>query len=478
MTSDSVLWDPSVGNYNQDEEQLRIDEMQDIVKPTRNRKIHTTNSHLHPVELPDMKIIRNFDSTFHFCSATHRRKGTVSADEIAKCWGIGIEAAKRTYTATTQLGIRDFVNSKGTKRLKHTAYQLKHRRLRSSVYTNMMFLETKSLSHNNCTQVFSTDFNLVAFYPLRKKSNAYQALEQSVFDYGIFHTIIPDNANELTEGEFKKSAQKFGSQICRIEAFTPNQNKAEATICELKRSFRRAMRRTNAPAVLWDHCLQLMAEIRRHTALDIFSLNGETLQTMVTGETAHISHLVEHSWYDFVWYSNPGGEGPSLGRWLGPSNTAGQAMCSKIITNKGKVIHHSSVWPIDDIDDDRYNKCFADFNFSLKASIGAHLMNGLPPDDDDGDEFNINTPACEPYEDDQTPKQDTPEVEDYQGVLQDTGETGEGRIESNDNPADSIDKIKTLSGDDAQMHAVNISNDIIKDGVSNTQNQQRLINSK
>ena len=126
MTLDSVLWDPSVGDYNQDEEQLRIDEMQGILKPTRNRKIQTMNSHLHPIELPDMKINRNFDSSFHFCSATHCRKGTVSADEIARRWGIGIEAAKRTYTATTQLSIRDFVDSKGMKRLKHTAYQLKH----------------------------------------------------------------------------------------------------------------------------------------------------------------------------------------------------------------------------------------------------------------------------------------------------------------------------------------------------------------
>ena len=69
----------------------------------------------------------------------------------------------------------------------------------------------------------------------------------------------------------------------------------------------------------------------------------------------------------------------------------------------------------------------------------------------------------------------------HRSVLQNTGETGEGRIESNDNPADSIGKVKTSSGDDAQMHTVNISNDNIKDGVSNTQNQQnqqRLINSK
>ena len=114
-----------------------------------------------------------------------------------------------------------------------------------------------------------------------------------------------------------------------------------------------------------------MAEICRNSALDIFSLNGETLQTILTGETADISHLVEHSWYDFVWYSNPGGEGPRLGRWLGPSNTVGQAMCSKILTNKGKDIHCSSVWPIDDIDDDRYKEHFADINFSLKESIRA-----------------------------------------------------------------------------------------------------------
>ena len=69
----------------------------------------------------------------------------------------------------------------------------------------------------------------------------------------------------------------------------------------------------------------------------------------------------------------------------------------------------------------------------------------------------------------------------HRSVLQDTGEAGEGRIESNDNPADSIGMVKTSSGDDVQMHTVNISNDNIKDGVSNTQNQQnqqRLINSK
>ena len=37
-------------------------------------------------------------------------------------------------------------------------------------------------------------------------------------------------------------------------------------------------------------------------------------------------------------------------------------------------------------------------------------------------------------------------------MLQDTGETGEGRIESNDNPVDSVGKVKTSLGDNEQMH--------------------------
>ena len=67
-------------------------------------------------------------------------------------------------------------------------------------------------------------------------------------------------------------------------------------------------------------------------------------------------------------------------------------------------------------------------------------------------------------------------------LFQDTDETGKGCNESNDNPADSAEKVKTSSGDSEQMHAISTStddnNDVIKDGVSNTQNEHRLINSK
>ena len=37
----------------------------------------------------------------------------------------GIKTTKRTFNATTQLGVRDYTYSRGTHRLRHTAYQFK-----------------------------------------------------------------------------------------------------------------------------------------------------------------------------------------------------------------------------------------------------------------------------------------------------------------------------------------------------------------
>ena len=73
---------------------------------------------------------------------------------------------------------------------------------------------------------------------------------------------------------------------------------------------------------------------------------------------------------------------------------------------------------------------------------------------------------------------ESPYHSSHRSVLQDTGE---GRNKSNDNPAGSAEEAKTSSGACKQIHTAGTSidgtNDIIQDGVSNTQNQHRLINS-
>jgi hypothetical protein len=91
-----------------------------------------------------------------------------------------------------------------------------------------------------------------------------------------------------------------------------------------------------------------MADIRSHSVLDVLELDGDTPTTRITGDTADISHLCEFSWYDHVWYIDQMDpmQNKKLARYLGPSHDIGQAMCSKLLTIKGKEISQTSVIPL------------------------------------------------------------------------------------------------------------------------------------
>jgi hypothetical protein len=201
-----------------------------------------------------------------------------------------------------QMGVRGFANVKGTRVLKHTAHQLMFRHLRTEVYTDTMFSKIISLRQNTFAQVYVTRFYWTKVYPLKKKSEAYLSLDQLHRDIGVFKTIIPDNAMELTDGQFRAKAVHAGSIIRPIEAYTHNQNLGKSGIMELRRMYRKAMIATNSPHILWDYCLQLMAEIRLHSVLDVLDLDSDTPTTRITGDTADIYHHCEFSWYDHVWY--------------------------------------------------------------------------------------------------------------------------------------------------------------------------------
>jgi hypothetical protein len=282
MTAESP-WDPSADTFQDHEEAIRTN-------------LHIDRGHELPSRLISSILTASPDTHFdvHRRSAPSlpvatttslHRKGTVRADLLAKRWFIGLETAKRTIELSSQRAVRDFTSTEGSRRLKHTNYQLKYRHLRSAVCTDTMFSKTKSLCNNTCGQIFCFDFHWQAFHPMKTKKDAHLALDKIHRDYSVFHTVIPDNAMEVTGGDFQ-----------HVEAYTHNQNLAESVIRDLRRMFQKAMRMTNAPYVLWDHCMELMAEIRSNTALDIPVLDGDTPVTKLTGNTSDISHLCEFGW--------------------------------------------------------------------------------------------------------------------------------------------------------------------------------------
>jgi Reverse transcriptase (RNA-dependent DNA polymerase) len=347
------------------------------------------------------------------------KKCKISPADLAKRWHIGVETAQKTLAKTTQLAIRDYTHSTGGRRLKPFAYQLRYRRLNVEMYTDTLIGKTKSLQGNQYAQVFATPFHWVAVIPMEKKSQAHYTLDTLFQKVGVPRVMIPDNAKELTEGHFKKKVQRASARLHPIEPHTPNANRCEDVIRELKRAYRRTMIETNCPQCFWDLCLQYTAAVRSHTALSIRDLEGEVPVTVLTGDTPDISHLVEFGWYEWCWYISPEDVTllrKSLGRYLGPSSDVGDALCARILTAKGTIVVRTSIFPLSD-EETRSAEVSAQkqsFEESVKVKLGKHYV--LSKDAPE-DEFGEDTPEFQEYDpimDDEpkvVPLQEADEVE-------------------------------------------------------------------
>ena len=102
--------------------------------------------------------------------------------------------------------------------------------------------------------------------------------------------------------------------------------------------------------VFWDSCLVFCAKTRLSCCLNIPELKGQTPLTYLTGETTDISHLAEFGYFDMVWFISP--EGPDsiqikrLGRYTGPADSVGDALCATVCDEKLHEFHRTSVFPL------------------------------------------------------------------------------------------------------------------------------------
>ena len=77
------------------------------------------------------------------------------------------------------------------------------------------------------------------------------------------------------------------------EPYSPWQQAAEGCIRKLKWGSSRKMLQMGSPKPLWDHCLELEALVCSCTSNDIYMTTGQVPETLVTSDTAEISHIAE-----------------------------------------------------------------------------------------------------------------------------------------------------------------------------------------
>jgi hypothetical protein len=126
MTYESPTWEPYNEQFSNVEERLReqVGYFTDMHQQINGHDNSCVSLSLRLVSSAfDQDLCVLMERAVKICDInqrqTTRRKGTVTPEELSQRWHIGLDTAKKTIERTTQLGVRDFMYSKGTRRLRH-----------------------------------------------------------------------------------------------------------------------------------------------------------------------------------------------------------------------------------------------------------------------------------------------------------------------------------------------------------------------
>jgi hypothetical protein len=261
-----------------------------------------------------------------------------------------LEAAARTLTATTQLGMR-YVDGPLERRLRTSQHHMRFPTLNMWIYTDTLVAKFRSTQGYLYVQVFTNGQGFLCAYPLEKKGDACHALSRFIHHHGIPLDLTSDRAPEEMHGEWERLVNQYHITQTTIESGSPWQNRAEGEIRELKKLTHRTLQQFGAPLSYWCYAVEWAARVCSLTAHNYSSLQMQTPDELVTGHTPDISEFAHFAWFQWVWYRDDASfleENIHLGRWIGMATDVGQAMTYWILNDKSNVIARSSVIALQD----------------------------------------------------------------------------------------------------------------------------------
>ena len=84
------------------------------------------------------------------------KRPALEAPQLARRWGIGIDAAKCTLKQTTQRGVRSVPHPSLSRKFRTNGRQMRYKHLPITLYSDTMFASVKSLCQNTCAMKVST----------------------------------------------------------------------------------------------------------------------------------------------------------------------------------------------------------------------------------------------------------------------------------------------------------------------------------
>ena len=313
------------------------------------------------------------------------RSHGVTADHLSKIWRIPFDDAVRTLEVTTQR-VRQNPDSSLSRNASTNDRAVRYRRV-SKFFTDTLFATkwAKSLRGNTCAQIFVSDKDFCAIYPMKKESEYILALKEFAKDVGAPEVLICDSAKTQKKREVKDFCTQMGTTLSILEAETQWANRAELFVGLVKEATRKDLRESGSPIVLWDYCMERRCLIYQVTAKKLFQLHGSTPHTATFGAEADISNLCLFGWFEWVYYRDQQAAFPfqkeCLGRCLGPARNEGNVMANWILTQKGTVIPRRSLRRLTADEKSESNEVEGLKRASFTADITAKLGDSvkLPP---------------------------------------------------------------------------------------------------
>ena len=140
---------------------------------------------------------------------------------------------------------------------------------------------------------------------MKLKSEAHESLSMIFKRDDVPPMIIVDNYKEKYLGKFASKCREADCHLVNTETYSLCIMHSKGCIKHLKQVLSRKMLESEIPKRLWDNCIELEALIRLNIALDIYGIEAQVPETLMTGQTAKISNICEYEWFQWGMYYQP-----------------------------------------------------------------------------------------------------------------------------------------------------------------------------
>jgi hypothetical protein len=322
LTSETLAWDPTMTLYK-DQEMAMTDYSGNVVRSGALRGqvsslvINSLSSLTSDyADVPDdnnfyrvlssmVQILSTESSPNELSLNGHiclRKIAPINPQTLVTWWMISPDRAKHTVVMTTQRGVQTCLNPTLSRHFPTNDRMLCYKQLPHTVFMDTMFAATPSKRGNKMVQVNFTSFGWACAHPMKHKGEAHKTLSLVFHCDGVPPTMVVDDSKEQTLGEFRQKLREADCHHRVTEPYSPWQQATEGCIRELKQGSSRKILRTGSPKPLWDHSLELEALVHSCTSKDIYMTAGQVPETIMTGDTADISHIAEFAWFDWVMF--------------------------------------------------------------------------------------------------------------------------------------------------------------------------------